>query len=74
MTARNTILAMLTPPDECEAFMGLPFPDRRKGGIWHCRLAKLNIGKGKTRPACRCRQALEAASSSLSTLPSGEQP
>jgi hypothetical protein len=47
------------PPKTCEAFIGLPYKDcRKKGGIWHCKLAKKNIGKGGERPACLCRAAL----------------
>jgi hypothetical protein len=54
----GAISNLLKAPETCQAYMGLPFKDKRRGGIWHCKLARLNIGKGRTRPECICRQAL----------------
>lgn len=53
---------LLTPPAECLAQDALKLPDRRKGAIWHCPLARKNIGKGRKRPDCLCKAALSAPS------------
>jgi len=52
------IAKILTPPPQCLAQDALKLPDRRKGAIWHCPLARMNIGKGRKRPACLCAAAL----------------
>ena len=59
------LIDLLSPPETCKARMCLPLPDRRKGGIWHCDLARKNIGKGRKCPPCLCDMALAAGRAAL---------
>lgn len=60
----NRLAELLHPPSECLAAM-LPSKDRRRGGIWCCPHARKIIGKGKSKPDCLCRKALEATRQAL---------
>lgn len=65
MTKMLNLAELLAPPARCRAYLGLPFKDRRKGGIWYCKHARKIIGSGKVRPACLCAVALADAKSVL---------
>jgi len=55
------ITSLLATPAYCTSHMGLPFRDKRRGGIWYCNHARQIVGKGKKQPDCLCKAALESA-------------
>ena len=67
------IAEMLTPPSECQANGNLTMRDKRKGSIWYCPHARKITGKGRKRPACLCKAALDACRSALGQTEPGEQ-